>query len=189
MTTTEQIITRLETPEIYNFRDILDSYIESPAQTGINDQVLNTLELFAYGGCSAYSKSPGKYMNLSEKGKEKLIQLSILSVLNGNVGNYVSFNDIIRVVNPFITEPLALESVLITMTDSDTIKVKIDEKKQVLRVVDTPVLRDAYNESTYRLRVLEIEDLMVLLVGRAKQILQKWLDESIAPVQQEFVVG
>ncbi|OBA21630.1 hypothetical protein METBIDRAFT_18030, partial [Metschnikowia bicuspidata var. bicuspidata NRRL YB-4993] len=134
----------------------------------------NTLELFAFGGCSAYGRNRARFIELSEKSKRKLVMLSVLSVMNSNVGNSVAFEEVLRVVHPLVTDFDALEQVVILMVDCQAVSVRIDEEKKALRVMDTPVLRDAYNEGLYKLRVLGNDDLLAMPVGRARDILRKW---------------
>ncbi|KAJ8144252.1 hypothetical protein OY671_002648 [Metschnikowia pulcherrima] len=188
MISESEIISRIEESGSYHFRDLLTLYTGQSASTEQDDKILNTIELFAFGGYSSYARTPEHYINLSEKGKLKLAELSIISVISANVGNAISMGDLLHAVSPFVKDASALETILITMIDSGAVSVKIDERENLLRVMGVTVLRDAYNEQTYQLRVLEETDLMVMSVGKARQVLQKWLTNSIIPARKECEV-
>ncbi|GEQ70100.1 hypothetical protein JCM33374_g3776 [Metschnikowia sp. JCM 33374] len=186
MITQEILLQRIEAKGIYNFRDLLDSHATVCPEDELQDKILNTIELFAFGGCPNYAKEPNKYIALTDRAKQKLVELSILSKLGENVGNEVKYTELLPIVQPYVRDIPTLDMVLISMIDAQTVKLKIDEERSLLRIFDTPVLRDAYNETNYRLRNIKHEHLMVMSVGRAKKILQKWLHESVVPVRKEL---
>lgn len=191
MISTEEALEYLFDDANYNFRDFLQDV--SCGESQENAQVLliiNTVEVFAFGNLSHYTKYKEKLIELPPRGIEKLMKLTLVSFCNEHEGGSVSFDVLINALLPYIGEPYIeesedkLERLLVSMVDGKVLSALIDEKHRRVFFSASHLQRDAYNPSTYKLRVLSESD--VSKVSAARDILQQWVDEHIAPARQRL---
>lgn len=168
----EEIIARLAKPGIYNYRDLLESITAALlAQSETDARLFNTVELFAFGRFQDYFEQSDRFIELSAALTVKLAELTVLSICNANVGNKV----MISYISAQLPPDHLVEDVVISMVERRAIRAKIDEAEGWVRVVDTPVLRDAFNEQAYALRVLQAD--AVASVSQARRVLEQWLEK------------
>lgn len=200
--TTQYVTSLLEDDTTYNFGEILAN------SNSLDPQLVNTVELFAYGNYGLYEKYRSQYHQLTKKQLLKLIKLSIISLANDFEGysvnidqvlhdqklesgilQYLSmtsgaFDDEILQVNE--TSVDGLERIIIDMKYHGLVDVKIDQLGQKLNIVKAIVLRDSYDDES-KLRVLTGEDVANRLTGRAIASLQEWLEGTIVPLKEEIL--
>lgn len=188
MISTEEALEYLFDDANYNFRDFLQdvSYGESPENAQVL-LVINTVEVFAFGNLSHYTKYKEKLMEVPPRGIEKLMKLTLVSFCNEHEGSSVSFDVLINALLPYIEESEdKLERLLISMVDGKVVSAVIDEKRRRVFFLASHIQRDAYNSSTYKLRVLSETDISKHSVTTARDILQQWVDEHISPARQRL---
>lgn len=175
--------------QTYNYRQALEQAYNEANQlktTTGHEKIINTLELFSYGNISMYETNPHPFLELDYQEKRKLTELSILSVLNRNVGNEIGLEYLLSTLVPEISTCDQLEAHLMRMVDLGAIMVKIDEMREVVLVEDTLRLRDAYNKDKYSLRVLSTEDIEDVSIQQAKINLKEWIDTKVVPTTREL---
>lgn len=178
----------------YNFREFLQEVSTCSSMGSAQVQlIINTVELFAFGDLSHYVKYQEKFIQLPPEALRKLAKLTIISFCNENEGGTVPFDVLLEALKPALPDVSSkdcqeiLENVLISMIDEKLIAAQIDERSQRVEFVNSNIRRDAYNSSTYVLRVLdEQHDIPKRSVTTARNILQRWLDEQIVPARQQL---
>lgn len=181
MISAEEAVDRLYQRGLYKFRDLLEDLAE--CNDSRIESIVNTVELFAFGRCKHYAENRSKYIELLPAGIDKLEKLTILAVLNENVGNKVPFAMLLDSTGK--SDELDLERLLISMVDEEAVALKINDESQYVAVQDTRELRDVYNSQTYQLRVLREAD--VKSVAWARGQVEQWVAERIVPAQQELL--
>lgn len=176
MISIEEAVDQLCRPDTYHFRPLLEDLASCMDDHKRN--VINTVELFAFGLYKLYRKHQPEYLQLLKQGVAKLEMLSVLTVASKNVGNNVPMAEFLGEMREGATVN-DLELLLIRMVDSKVLSVSIDEEQQQVAVSDALVLRDAYNPETYVLRVLSESD--VASTTWATRQLQQWLAQQVAP--------
>lgn len=177
---TNEVYSRLRDPTIFNY----DPY---SSETLIEDEfLLNTIELFSLGDIKHYMRYKEKFIELDELCIDKLLKLTLLSILGQNIGNRLSLNDVLEDL-VLIKQQESLEDLLISMVVSNLISVKIDQNTKSLLVEDVFVLRDAYNEDRCKLRVLTEADVQPRSVKWARLILEAWRTQKIKPNQEQLL--
>lgn len=200
----QNVLLLLENDSTYNFGELLIN----PAS--LDPQLVNTIELFAYGDYAHYAKYKSQYTQLNEKQLVKLIKLTLISLANDFEGYSV---DIIRILlenqlesaikqylslrSGSVQDGLlqgdetisdALEQIIIDMKYHGTVDMKIDQAGQKVNIIKALVLRDSYVDET-KLRVLTDDDVGNRLTKRAMEGLQQWLDTKIVPLREESKSG
>lgn len=189
MISTDEALEYLFDEANYNFCDFLQEV--SCGDAPENDQVLliiNTVEVFAFGNLCHYTKYKENLVELPGRGIERLMKLTLVTFCNENEGGSVSFDDLMGALMPYIEEhEETLQTLLISMVDAKVINALIDEHHRKVYFYASYVQRDAYNASTYKLRVLnEDADISNRSVSTARGILQQWVNEHIAPARQQL---
>lgn len=148
----------------------------------------NTYELFAFGSYSDYIRLPEQFLDFPGSAHLKLAKLSVVTVANENEGKNVAFADLLEKhaleqalerVSPGSDKLSALEKLLVEMVDEQLVEALIDEESESVRLSSIAV-RECIPEN-YRLRVLSEESTRRRHVARAKEYLQRWLDERVDP--------
>lgn len=172
----------------YHYRELAEQSSRSPLFADPQHaSLLNTVELFAFGNYAHYLKYKDQYVELPPSGVRKLAQLTLLAICNENEGNKVSFDTILK--DHALTHALsidAMEQLVIGLVDEHVISAQIDEETYEVEFLESFDTRDAYNSSTYQLRVLSEEDVANRSVTRARAQLQSWVDHQIGPAQAEL---
>lgn len=176
---TDDLYSLLRDPEIFHY----ESYL---SQSSLGDVFLNTIELFSLGDIKHYVKYKDSYMKLDNLCIDKLLKLTLLTILGQNIGNDVNLSEVLTEL-VLLKDQEALEDLLMSMVISDLINVKIDQYGSKLRVDDVYVSRDAYNEENITLRVLTEEDVQIKSVKWARQILEAWLTQKIKPNENQLL--
>lgn len=178
----------------FHFRDFLEEISLCDAKE--SPQVLlivNTIELFAFGNVTHYYKYRDSYVELPREGLRKLVLLTLISVCNDNEGLNVPIQTLMSLLEPAlgriseITAEQALERILIHMNDQRLIQARIDQRNGCVEFMGSTIQRDAFNRDTYKLRVLdEQEDISNRSVTRARSILERWVNDYVAPASREL---
>lgn len=202
--TSQNIVLLLENDSTYNFGELLIN----PAN--LDPQLVNTIELFAYGDYSHYVKYKSQYTLLNEKQLVKLIKLTLISLANDFEGHSVEIqrilleNQLETAIKQYVsmrrasvhdgllqgneTMANALERIIIDMKYHGMIDMKIDQAGQKVNIIKALLLRDSYDDES-KLRVLTEDDVANRLTKRAMEGLQQWLDTKIVPLREESKSG
>lgn len=189
MISSEEALEYLFDESNYNFRHFLQEV--SSGNSTENTQVpliINTVELFAFGNLAHYIKYKQHYVELPQQGVEKLMKLTLVSFCNEYEGTSVPIDELLLAlhIEELEVHQETLEQLIMSMVDTKLISALVDEKQRSVTFQASYVQRDAYNSSTYKLRVLTEEDVNKRSVTRAKAILQRWVDEYIAPTREQL---
>lgn len=176
----DQVYEILARPDIINYEPFLSQSLAT------DEKLINTIELFAFGDIQTYIKFKDSFIQVKGRSLEKLVTLSLLSILCENVGNELSMSEILEKL-VFLETAEALENLLIYMVDSDYIDVTIDQQKATVSVNEVFVLRDAYNDQSYTLRVLGENDVRCKSVTWAREVLRKWTKEIVVPNKEQLL--
>ncbi|PSK35411.1 hypothetical protein C7M61_004658 [Candidozyma pseudohaemuli] len=185
----EEIVTALAKPGEYSYRATLEAASTWPSAEAELLKAINTLELFAYGNYGSFLRHQGQFLDLLGQLTKKLVQLTLISACNENEGRLVTFETLLKEYS--LEQALEgkeenLELLIMEMIDENVLVAKIDERLRSVKFVDSLVLRDAFNERKYALRVLDQEDVRKRSVSEAKAFLQHWLDTKVIPAQAEL---
>lgn len=201
----------------YNFVDFLHNvsscYLtESPEVR----QIINTVELFAFGSWHHYIQYKDHFIQLPREGVTKLAKLTIISICNENEGGSVQITELLgalegalktrdenletatqggsmhgRVSNEhqqtnFHVAEQALEELLSSMVDEKLIQARINERTHTVEFLASYIQRDAYNSTNTDLHVLTEGDIPKRSVSQARATLQKWVEQHIARAREQL---
>lgn len=159
---------------------------------------LNTLELFAYGDYAHYVKYRAQYIALDEDLVLKLVKLTLLSAVNTSENTALSIERLLTGEEFRLGEALeligaateklrdSLEEIIIDMVHDKLVDVKIDVKRDFLKVRRAYVLRDAYDNKKTSLLVLKEEDIASRSLQRSIAYISDWLKYSIIPARVDL---
>lgn len=194
----KEIITKaLKDENTYNYAKYLREYAAPEEDIKIND-IMNTLELFAYGDYQHFLQYEQYYISLDKKLLLKLIQLTILTIA-GNEGQTLKIDQILKdykldraiehygeIIQEDISKELFFENIIIDMVDESLIEIKFDEIDESIIISRAYVIRDAYDPSYVSLRVLTESDIASKNLANALENLQKWFDKQIKPTKVDL---
>lgn len=198
---------QIEDSQVFSYVELLYQAAEQlreeeGEEKGEEAKIINTLELYSFGTYREYKKKKQEYTIEGSRSFFKLVELSVISVVNDNIGRSITFRELLEEYEfedaikemiseyqieqlelPFVhtttTDPiLILELILIAIKYKGTIDVRIDEKTSSIEVIATNTLRDVYDDQSYQLRSLSLDDITNRSLSRAKTNLRKWLDKS-----------
>lgn len=176
----DEVYSILRDPNVFHYEAYL---LENPNE---DEVLLNTIELFSLGDIKHYIRYKDNYLELDELCIDKLLKLSLLTVLGKNIGNSLKLNEIMAEL-VIVNDEETLEDLIMSMVISNLIAVKINQNERSLQVEDVFVMRDAYNEDKVKLRVLLEEDVRGKSVKWARQILEAWSKQKIIPNQEQLL--
>lgn len=195
MISIEGILEHLFQEGEYNYRRLLEDLCCGHKTKDENFQkTVNTVELFSFGDYVHYLKYGDHCIELPVLGIRKLTKLTLISVFNSNEGRSISFDEVIRAncleqaLKQFgdASAHVHLQEVLIEMVDEGSIQVQIDEASGSFVVSSSGVARDAYNDKTYSLQILQEADIASRSVSVAREKLKQWLVTKLKPSIQEL---
>ncbi|ODV65307.1 hypothetical protein HYPBUDRAFT_150671 [Hyphopichia burtonii NRRL Y-1933] len=198
---------QIEDPQVFSYVELLYQAAEQlreeeGEEKGKEAKIINTLELYSFGTYREYKKKKQEYTIEGSRSFFKLVELSVISVVNDNIGRSITLKELLEEYEfedaikemiseyqieqlelPFVdtttTDPiLILELILIAIKYKGTIDVRIDEKTSSIEVIATNTLRDVYDDQSYQLKSLSLDDITNRSLSRAKTNLCKWLDKS-----------
>lgn len=198
---------QIEDPQVFSYVELLYQAAEQlreeeGEEKGEETTIINTLELYSFGTYREYKKKKQEYTIEGSRSFFKLVELSVISVVNDNIGRSITFKELLEeyefedaikemiseyqieqlelpLVHTTTTDPiLILELILIAIKYKGTIDVRIDEKTSSIEVIATNTLRDVYDDQSYQLKSLSLDDITNRSLSRAKTNLRKWLDKS-----------
>lgn len=179
----------------YNYRWLLEDLCCGQNTEDINFQnTVNTVELFAFGDYVHHLKYRSRYIDLPVQGIRKLTKITLISMFNANEGINLSYDEVIRVnclelaLKQFSDASVneQLQEMLIEMADEGSMQVQIDEASRTFVVTNLSVARDAYNDKTYTLRVLQEGDINSRSVSVAREKLAQWVAAKLDPSIHEL---
>lgn len=176
MPSDNDILGLLENDVVYNFRLIWESLDTA------DEKLQNTVELFTFGAYTDYKNHAALILPLSEPMVTKLLELTVISAVNANVGKSVPLDTLLSLTSPALDTASALENLLISMIDAGVIDVKISAVTGAVNVNRAVVLRDAYDES----RPLRIVSTPAVTTVSARKALNEWLHDAIYPTIKDL---
>lgn len=201
----------------YNFVDLLHN-VSSCYLTESPDvrQIINTVELFAFGSWLHYIQYEDRFIQLPPEGIRKLAKLTIISICNENEGGSVQISELLSELEGALESQKtglktatqggsvhtgvsnehqqtdsngaqqALEELLSLMVDERLIEARINERSHTVKFLASHTQRDAYNSTNTELHVLTEKDIPKRSVSQAHAILQRWIEQHIARAREQL---
>lgn len=166
----------LAAPGVFSF---IVTAIELPPS---DEKLRNTYELFAFGSLRHYHRHQHQCVPLTPELQTKLLQLSLISISNDYDGLEVPIATVAEEYG--VPTGLELDTAIITMVDNNWVDIKM--KGDSLVVGPAQVFRDSYDPAIYQLRLFSEDEIAARLVPVAKDRLQRWFDDKVVAVRDEY---
>lgn len=141
----------------------------------VESKLVNTFELFSFGTLKDYMSQPDQFIPLDGGLLLQLTKLSILGLCNDYEGSTISTAKLEE-----YGLPENVVSEVISLIDEGVIDVKFDDLSDQWHIGQCGAIRDSFDSSLYKLRLLKEEDIGKRSLQNAHDYLAGWYKLKLA---------